>query len=70
MKNNPNTHKIPVVFITAKSDEDTIERRIVSVGIDYVTKPFKPRELRARVKTHLEFQSMVQHLDFMYRMIC
>ena len=64
MKNNPNTHKIPVVFITAKSDEDTIEEAYSIGGIDYVTKPFKPRELRARVKTHLEFQSMVQHLDF------
>jgi len=64
MKNAPKTHKIPVVFITAKSDEDTIEEAYAIGGIDYVTKPFKPRELRARVKTHLEFQSMVQHLDF------
>jgi len=27
-------------------------------GIDYITKPFKPRELRARVKTHLELQDL------------
>ncbi len=64
MKKNSEWQKIPVVFITAKSDEDTIEEAYAIGGIDYVTKPFKPRELRARVKTHLEFQSMVQHLDF------
>ncbi len=64
MKENASSSKIPVVFITAKSDEDTIEEAYAIGGIDYVTKPFKPRELRARVKTHLEFQTMVQHLDF------
>lgn len=64
IKQNSEWNKIPVVFITAKSDEDTIEEAYAIGGIDYVTKPFKPRELRARVKTHLEFQSMVQHLDF------
>ena len=64
IKNKPMLSKVPVVFITAKSDEDTIEEAYAIGGIDYVTKPFKPRELRARVKTHLEFQTMVQHLDF------
>ena len=64
IKKNTTLKKIPIVFITAKSDEDTIEEAYAIGGIDYVTKPFKPRELRARVKTHLEFQSMVQHLNF------
>lgn len=44
---------IPVIMLTAKSDE---EDRIRGLGIgadDYVIKPFSPRELVARVKAHL-----------------
>jgi CheY-like chemotaxis protein len=50
LKNDETTKNIPVVFITAKTDEDSIERAYEVGGIDYVTKPFKPRELLARVK--------------------
>lgn len=64
VKKNPALHRIPIVFITAKNDEDTIEEAFAIGGIDYVTKPFRSRELKARVKMHLEFQSMIQHLDF------
>ena len=44
---------IPIIMLTAKSDE---EYRIKGLGIgadDYVVKPFSPRELVARVKAHL-----------------
>jgi len=44
---------VPVIMLTAKSDE---EDRIKGLGIgadDYVVKPFSPRELVARVKAHL-----------------
>jgi DNA-binding response OmpR family regulator len=44
---------IPVIMLTAKSDE---EARVRGLGIgadDYVIKPFSPRELVARVKAHL-----------------
>ncbi len=45
---------IPIIFLTARSDEVD---RIVGLeigGDDYVTKPFSPRELAARVKTILK----------------
>ena len=64
LKNNHLTKDIPVVFITAKTDEDSIERAYEVGGIDYVTKPFKPRELLARVKTHLDFKMLIEHLEF------
>ncbi|GAB4534856.1 MAG: response regulator transcription factor [Thermodesulfovibrionia bacterium] len=44
---------IPIIMLTAKSDEDD---RIKGLGLgadDYVVKPFSPRELVARVKAHL-----------------
>ncbi len=57
--------EIPVVFITAKTDEDSIERAYEVGGIDYITKPFKPRELLARVKNQLKLKEVMRHLEFM-----
>lgn len=62
---NEKTKTIPVIFITAMSDEESIERAYDIGGKDYVTKPFKPKELLARVKTQLDMQSMIQKLEYM-----
>lgn len=53
LKANPLTAKIPVIFITAKNqDED--ERQGLELGaVDYITKPINPAIVRARVNTHL-----------------
>jgi len=64
LKENQDTKDIPVIFITAKTDEDSIEKAYEVGGIDYVTKPFKPRELLARVKTHLELRTLIEYLEF------
>ncbi len=54
MKEDPKLQDIPVVFLTAKTDIDTIEEAFKLGAVDYITKPFHPGELLARVKTHLE----------------
>jgi len=64
LKNNVNTKDIPVIFITAKTDEDSIEEAYETGGIDYVTKPFKPRELLARVKTQIKLNELINDLEF------
>ena len=47
------TSSVPVIFLTAKS-EDTDKILGLDVGADdYVTKPFSPMELTARVKSHI-----------------
>jgi putative two-component system response regulator len=53
LKSNPLTRAIPVIFITAKNqDED--ERIGLELGaVDYITKPFSPSIVEARVHTHL-----------------
>ncbi len=56
---------IPIIFITARSDEDAIEKAYDAGGVDYVTKPFKPKELLARVKIQLEHQEMIEKLEFL-----
>ena len=64
LKQNPQTQAIPVIFLTAKTDEDSIEKAYEVGGSDYVSKPFKPKELMARVKTQLDLQSMIRNLEY------
>ncbi len=54
MKENPVLQDIPVIFLTAKADSDSMTRGFEVGGVDYITKPFHADELLARVKTHLE----------------
>ena len=54
IKENPKTRDIPVIFLTAKTDIDSISKGFALGAVDYITKPFHAEELQARVKTHLE----------------
>jgi len=65
LKNNSNTKDIPIIFITAKTDEDSIEKAYEIGGIDYVTKPFRPKELLARVKRELQLQELQSELKLL-----
>ncbi len=62
-RSDGHTKDVPVMFITAKTDEESIERAFLCGGVDYVTKPFKPRELLSRVHTHLQLKAMMDHLE-------
>lgn len=44
---------VPVIFLTVVDDEDRIVDAFAEGAVDYVTKPFRLRELMARVKRHL-----------------
>jgi two-component system sensor histidine kinase/response regulator len=44
---------VPVVFLTAAHDRDLLLRAFEGGAVDYVTKPFLPEELLARVQAHL-----------------
>lgn len=65
LKETENTKDIPVIFLTAQKDEDSIEAAYLTGGVDYVTKPFKPVELLARVKVHLELQHLIHKLEYL-----
>ncbi len=45
--------EIPVIFLTVKDDSKSVIEGFEAGGVDYITKPFNPYELLARVKTHL-----------------
>jgi len=47
---------IPIIFLTAKTDGDSVVRGFELGAQDYVTKPFEANELLARVKTHLQLK--------------
>jgi two-component system phosphate regulon response regulator PhoB len=53
LKNNPNTTNIPIVMLTAKGEEPDIVTGLELGADDYVTKPFSPRILVARVRAVL-----------------
>jgi two-component system phosphate regulon response regulator PhoB len=49
LKQNNKTRHIPVIMLTAKSDEEDIVAGLSLGGDDYITKPFSPKVLLARV---------------------
>jgi DNA-binding response OmpR family regulator len=53
LKNNENYKHIPIIILTARSDEMEKVLGLELCADDYVTKPFSPRELVARVKAVL-----------------
>jgi PAS domain S-box-containing protein len=64
VKADSRTADIPVIFITSNSDEESIERAYDVGGVDYITKPFRAREVLSRIETHLslsEQKNILQH---------
>lgn len=53
LKGNPELRDIPVIMLTAKGEESDIVAGLEMGAADYVTKPFSPKVLRARVKAVL-----------------
>ncbi|TYT26525.1 hybrid sensor histidine kinase/response regulator [Luteimonas viscosa] len=53
LRQNPAWSGVPVVFLTAAHDRDLLLRAFDSGAVDYVTKPFMPEELLARVQAHI-----------------
>lgn len=63
LKKDPKTKNIPIIFITALTDETTIEHAYEIGASDYITKPFKPKELLAKVKRELHIQNLIDTLE-------
>ncbi len=57
LKSNPLTKNIPIIMLTARGDEYDKVRGLEVGADDYVTKPFSPRELNARIKAVLRRRS-------------
>jgi two-component system phosphate regulon response regulator PhoB len=58
IRKSPVLARTPVLFLTARSDEVDRVLGLEIGGDDYMTKPFSPRELIARIKAHLRRETM------------
>ena len=59
LKAQPATAGIPIIFMTGLTDTEHLVAALDAGGVDYVTKPIKPREVIARMGVHLR---SAQHL--------
>jgi two-component system sensor histidine kinase/response regulator len=62
-KKNDFLKDIPIIFISALSATEDKLRALGSGAVDYVTKPFHPEEVRARVHTHLTLRKLRRELE-------
>lgn len=63
IKADPRTHQIPVIFITAMTDEGDEAKGLECGAIDYITKPISPPIVTARVRNHLELKGQRDALE-------
>lgn len=63
VKNNDRTKDIPVIFLSAKTETVDIVYGLGVGGVDYITKPFRPIELVARIQTHIEIKNIRDELQ-------
>ena len=62
LKGNPATADIPVIFLTSCADPKVVVNGFSLGAVDYVTKPFWPPELLARVATHIQLRQARQEV--------
>lgn len=59
LKENMTTRHIPVIFMTGLTDAEHVAAGFQAGGIDYVTKPIRPREVLARIAAHMHTAKMM-----------
>ena len=62
LKSDSTTSQVPVIFLTASNEMEHLVNGFEVGAVDYVTKPFNPPELLARVRTHLELKHARERL--------
>lgn len=53
LKARPDTAHIPIVFMTGLTETEHVVAAFQAGGVDYVTKPIRPREVLARIAVHM-----------------
>ena len=62
----PGGADVPIVFVTAQRDIETFDRALHSGGDDFMTKPFRPNELIARVEAALKLRRLSTERSELY----
>jgi sigma-B regulation protein RsbU (phosphoserine phosphatase) len=63
LKANPATSDIPVIFLSALGDTEDKVKGLQLGAVDYITKPFQPDEVIARVNTHLTIHRLNREVE-------
>lgn len=63
IKENMDLEKIPIIFLTANSDENSIKRAYEVGGVDFISKPIILVELNARINVHLQLSQHSTSLE-------
>ncbi|MFA6286064.1 MAG: hybrid sensor histidine kinase/response regulator [Opitutaceae bacterium] len=53
------TQTAPVIFITAKQEAESVVEGFTAGGVDYIMKPFRQKEVVARIRTHLQIRRLM-----------
>ena len=62
IRENKNFNNLPIIFLSAENQRETILKGLSIGGNDYITKPFDSRELVARVNTHITLKKSIDAL--------
>ncbi|MCL5281779.1 MAG: sigma-54 dependent transcriptional regulator [Planctomycetes bacterium] len=63
LKEHASTRDIPVIFITAKDDGESMVQGFRVGGVDYITRPFNEGEVLARIENHLRIHQLAEQLQ-------
>jgi len=63
IKENPGYRDVPLIFLTARDDKESIVRGFGVGAADYIAKPFFGPELAYRVRTHLRLRDALVRLE-------
>ncbi len=69
LKSDPRTKDIPILFVTANTDSESISKGFRSGGVDYITKPFNHDELLARVHVQVSLKLAQDQLQEQNRLL-
>ena len=61
------TQSVPVILITSLSDEQNEWHGLILGAVDYITKPFSPLIVKARVNTHLKLYNYRRQVEYQSR---
>lgn len=60
LKEMPECQNVAIIFMTGKTDSDSILQAFSEGASDYITKPYRIKEALARIETHLKVRSLLQ----------
>ena len=69
VKNNPKFADIPIIFITALTDEESKVKAFNCGGIDYITKPFSIKEVVSRITVQIRLKQQYEEIKLLNEQI-